>query len=245
MPTATDFLLQAAAEVGTAEDPPGSNRTKYAAEAHHANGWPWCATFLVAIANRVKLTLPSVSAYTPTMANGFKAAGRFVSTPEAGDFVFYDFPDASNRIQHVGVVAQVRADGKLETIEGNTSYANDTNGGCVMRRVRSQASVVGFGRPSWSPAPAPLPPKPPAVGSPQLLEESIMAVFKDDGDREVWFVRHAYLTLLRREPDDADTVYRWVEQLRAQGGDFVWSQIADSDEGQFVRAQERRHLGLD
>ena len=72
-----------------------------------------------------------------------------------------------------------------------------------------------------------------------------MAVFKDDGDREVWFVRHAYLTLLKREPDDADTVFRWVEQLRQHGGDFVWSQIADSDEGQFVRGQERKHLALD
>ena len=160
MSTAPDYVRAAAAELGYSETPAGSNRTKFAAEASHANGYPWCATFLVAIARRTGLTLPNESAYTPTMAQGFRNKGRWHSVPRYGDFVFYDFPDNSSRIQHVGVVEMVRPDGKIEAIEGNTSFGNNANGGTVMRRIRSQASVVGYGRPLWTEAPAPVEPPP-------------------------------------------------------------------------------------
>jgi surface antigen len=155
MTAASAFLAAAAGEIGYLEAPAGSNRTKFAAEAGHANGYPWCATFLVAIAARVGLELPSTSAYTPAMANGFRAAGRWHTTPQPGDFAFFDFPDNVRRIQHVAVVEAVNPDGSLTTIEGNTSPSatgSQANGGGVWRRRRARGLVLGYGRPAYAPA---------------------------------------------------------------------------------------------
>lgn len=154
MATAESFLREAASEVGYRES--GDNRTKFAAEAGHANGQPWCATYIVAMARRVALSLPSESAYTPTMANGFKTHNRWVTdSPQPGDCVFFDFPDTSHRIQHVGIVEKVNPDGTLQTIEGNTSSGmegSQHNGGGVYRRDRQRRYVVGFGRPRFEPS---------------------------------------------------------------------------------------------
>ena len=137
MATVEQYLDEAASELRTTESPPGSNRTEFASEAGHANGQPWCATFLVAIARRVGLALPSESAYTPTMANAFRAAKRWVGTPLAGDIAFFDFPDAKRRIQHVGVVESSTAT-TVTCIEGNTASGwagSQDNGGGVWRRT--------------------------------------------------------------------------------------------------------------
>jgi hypothetical protein len=145
------ILAEATKELGYTEATPGSNRTKFAAEAAHANGQPWCATFVVAMARRVGVKLPSESAYTPTMANAFKPLQRL---PQVGDLAFFNFPgDGKNRIQHVGIVESVdflRA--QVTCIEGNTSAGttgSQDNGGGVYRRTRPFSHVVGFGRPSY------------------------------------------------------------------------------------------------
>jgi len=162
--TAETFLAAARSEIGYTESPAGSNQTKFAGEAGHANGQPWCATFLVAIANRVGLALPSRSAYTPTLAEGFKTARRWHTTPAVGDFVFFDWPgDDKRRIQHGAVVERVYPH-DLVTIEGNTSadnYSSQDNGGGVFRRTRPRnSSIVGYGRPAYSGAtPAPTQPE--------------------------------------------------------------------------------------
>lgn len=165
MTTAQEFLAAAATEVGYTETPSGSNRTKFAAEAGHINGYAWCMTFLNAIAKRTGLDLPAgvaATAYTPSAAGNFKRAGRWTLTPEVGAWVFFDFPDTVNRIQHVGVVEAIHPDGTITTIEGNTSFdsrGSQANGGAVARRRRTRASVVGYGLPLYTqPAPAPVKP---------------------------------------------------------------------------------------
>jgi hypothetical protein len=163
--TARHFLDTARSHLGYTETPAGSNRTRFAAEARHANGYAWCLTFLVAVARRLGVTLPDWGAYTPTMANAFKRAGRWhTGTPQPGDWAFFDFPgDSKARIQHVGVVES--ADAKSVTcIEGNTSSGSrgsQDNGGGVYRRTRPRSHVVGYGRPAYAahtPAAAPAPP---------------------------------------------------------------------------------------
>lgn len=154
MTTAADFIAVARSEIGYVETP--VNKTKFAAEAGHAQGEPWCATFLVAIAHRVGLALPSHSAYTPTLAEGFKNAGTWHDDPAPGDFVFYDWPgDGVNRIQHVEVVADVSV-WSLATIGGNTSpdtHGSQSNGGGVYPRKRPRdSSIIGFGRPDYTEA---------------------------------------------------------------------------------------------
>lgn len=145
-------------QVGYRESP--VNRTKYALLAGHANGYPWCATFLVAGAATVGLRLPSRSAYTPTMAAGFQLAGRWHTSAQLGDLAFYNFPDATSRIQHVGLVVGVGSN-YVSAIEGNTSSADggsQTDGGGVHLRVRPRSHVVGFGRPEYAPEVAVAPP---------------------------------------------------------------------------------------
>lgn len=153
MATAQGLLAAARSELGTTESPARSNRTAFAAEAGHANAAPWCATFIVAIARRVGLALPSESAYTPAMANGFRAAGAWHPEPRPGDLAFFDFPgDAKRRIQHVGIVESATPT-TVTCIEGNTSpgaAGSQDNGGGVYRRTRPRTHVVGYGRPHFT-----------------------------------------------------------------------------------------------
>jgi hypothetical protein len=146
------FLTALAGDIGYTESPAGSNRTKFAKEAGHANGQPWCATFIVAKAKAEGVTLPSTSAYTPSLAQGFKEAKAWYLIPKPGDLVFYDFPDSVHRIQHVGVVEKVLNGDTIQTIEGNTargSGGSQSNGGGVYRRIRNTQYVVGYGRPDF------------------------------------------------------------------------------------------------
>lgn len=152
MTTPALLLAAAAADLGYTEHPPGSNRTKLAAEAGHANGYAWCATAVVAWARRAKIKLPSESAYTPTMAEGFRRAGRFHREPQVGDVAFFDFPDPKARIQHVGIVESFTAT-TVTCIEGNTSSGragSQDDGGGVFRRTRPRSHVVGYGRPPFT-----------------------------------------------------------------------------------------------
>ena len=79
--------------------------------------------------------------------NGTWRAGTAGNTATAipGDIVFFDWTetDHPDKIDHVGVVELVLADGRVQTIEGNTSD------GC-RRRVRSAGVIVGFGRPGYT-----------------------------------------------------------------------------------------------
>lgn len=155
--TVEAFTSWLKSQVGTTESPAGSNRQVYAAIAGHPNGQPWCATFLAAGAKTVGLDVPSYSAYTPTLATAFRNAGAWHDTPQVGDYVFYDFAGGHDRIEHVGGVIGISADA-IQTVEGNTSAGNNTNGGQVQARTRKRdRSIVGYGRPAYAtPAPHPL-----------------------------------------------------------------------------------------
>lgn len=146
--TADAVIAQARSEIGYTESPAGSNRTKFAAEAGHANGQPWCATFCVAMARRCGGQVGNESAYTPSLYGSM----THVSDPAVGDFAFFDFPDSTHRIQHVGIVVSATAS-TVTCVEGNTSAGSggsQSNGGGVYERTRSRSVVVGFGRPAYS-----------------------------------------------------------------------------------------------
>lgn len=154
-PTVADHVARVRAEVGYTESPPGSNRTKYAAPAGHANGQPWCMTFQVAMAKADGLLLPYLGAYTPSAVAAFKAAGHWHTSPAVGDFAFFDFPDSVHRVQHVGLVTAY-SPSTITTTDGNTSSGpggSEDNGGGVFERTRSRSVVVGYGRPIYAPAP--------------------------------------------------------------------------------------------
>lgn len=160
MATVAQWLGTLTKYKGLTESPPGSNRQPFAPRVGHLNGYAWCASYVAACAREAGVRLPSESAWTPSMADGFRRTGRWYPTgPRPGDVVFFDFPnDNQRRIQHVGVVVGVEPDGRVRTIEGNTSpdeRGSQADGGGVFTRLRSPSLIVGYGRPDLEDRPAP------------------------------------------------------------------------------------------
>lgn len=154
--TAARVLEVARAELGTAEVPPGTNRTKYG-QAYGLDGQPWCCIWVWWIFREAGASdLIPKAAYTPTLANWFQRRSQWGTKPRRGALVFFDFPrDNLDRISHVGIVEAVQADGTIITIEANTTPPGGTgsqrDGGGVYRRAR-RAGIVGYGYPTYTPA---------------------------------------------------------------------------------------------
>jgi hypothetical protein len=64
--------------------------------------------------------------------------------PLPGDIAIYNWDGGAP--DHIGIVEEYLGNGQFHAIEGNTAVGNDSNGGQVMRRVRSITNVEGFGR---------------------------------------------------------------------------------------------------
>ncbi|CAB4223148.1 CHAP domain containing protein [uncultured Caudovirales phage] len=149
--TIAKMVEVALGEVGYVEIP--DNVTKYGAYTG-ANGKPWCGSFLDWCAHVAKLPVkpPSVVG-TIWGSEQFKKLGRWHVTPKVGDFVFFDFiDDKKNVIQHVGLVVRI-GKSNIRTVEGNTSDANQSNGGAVMLKTRKMGEgsfIVGYGRPEYN-----------------------------------------------------------------------------------------------
>jgi hypothetical protein len=156
MPTAEQVLTVARRELGFVEGPDASN--KYGAAYGVDRVW-WCAQFVWWVfrqAGGSNLIHPK-TAYTPTLAQWFMDQKVWGKEPRVGAVVFYDWPDSTHRIQHVGIVEGFDAT-SITTIEGNTSSGaagNQSNGNGVYRRRRARnSSVIGYGYPRYQAAPA-------------------------------------------------------------------------------------------
>ena len=171
-------LSKARAEIGYREE--ANNWNKYA---EYLNGYPdlfwggskqfkaWCCTFIVWIFVSlfgVELAIKMLCA--PEKPNGlagcewaakyYRNAGRWFTTPQAGDQIFFGSVEHET---HTGIVESVDG-GIVTTIEGNTSDG-------VYRRQYSLSdhTIAGYGRPQWDavaeeaepePEPEPEPAKP-------------------------------------------------------------------------------------
>ena len=157
------FLEVAAGEVGYIEGP-ADNQTKY-----QKTNQPWCGAFVNWVAKQAGVKVPDCT-YTPSGAKAFAEAKRWQGIAEAepmpGDLVFFDFPnDSLDRISHIGIVEQVKGNGTVVCIEGNTApdtKGDQRNGGQVARKIRAYkvknrgkvlpslpVFIVGFGRPKF------------------------------------------------------------------------------------------------
>ncbi len=137
-------------EIGTTEDPPDSNQTKY-------NAWfglpsqPWCGMFVSWCYYQAGIDLPKIGFTKPGFAGCqsavkyFKEYGKIVPVPKAGDIVFYDF-NGDGRSEHTGIFEKPINGTMFFAIEGNTSIGNDSNGGQVMQRRRMYRKAI-FVRP--------------------------------------------------------------------------------------------------
>lgn len=135
------LLSVAEKEIGVEEEPHGSNNTKY-------NTWfglprtPWCGQFVSWVYNSSGKPLGNIG-YTKGFAGcetavaHFKKTGETTKDPQPGDIVFFDW-QGDKKSDHTGIfVCWIdKSKGIFETIEGNTSLTNQSNGGQVMRRQR-------------------------------------------------------------------------------------------------------------
>jgi len=77
----------------------------------------------------------------------FKKQGRFNQTPKPGAVVFFSW-DGDTIAEHVGIVESVLADGRIVTLEGNSTMPGVRDG--VYRRKRGRSNVVGYGHPPYA-----------------------------------------------------------------------------------------------
>lgn len=162
MARASDVVRVAAAEVGVTESPANSNCVKY-------NDWyygrlvrgaayPWCAAFVSwVLAQAGAGALAARSASCPAIKSDAQRRGIYHSGAAGiapGDLVLYQF-DRDSDPDHIGIVERVQQDAVI-AIEGNTSLTSNDNGGAVMRRMRSKGLVMGYVRPAYDGASAPV-----------------------------------------------------------------------------------------
>lgn len=157
MATKTQVLNWFRGQLGYVEGK--GNKTKYAAMAGHTNGLAWCATFVCAGFRKNNMQLGNNSAWTPSLR---ESLGAKIGGPQVGAIGFMYFPSL-DRVAHMGIVEEVRPDGRFVTIEGNTNTDGSRTGGKVMRKVRSTHNW-SFYMPDYSePTPTPKPPPPPVI----------------------------------------------------------------------------------
>ena len=149
-------LAEAVKYIGTTERPAGSNRTQFG-KWFGVDGAPWCAIFVsFCFAKGAKYVIAdgfkgagcygNGCTYVPTAEAWLRATGMWKgrTTPLPGDIAIFNWdggvPD------HIGIVEKYLGGGQFQSVEGNTSFGNNSNDGEVMRRVRYLSQVDGFGR---------------------------------------------------------------------------------------------------
>lgn len=209
-------------QLGIGEDPDGSNCQPFS-HFWHKPCEAWCADCCCyVLKNSGALDVP-YSAYTPSLAQGFKDAHRWhdgTAGIRPGDVPFYQWP-GSDRICHVEMVESVRSDGSFVALGGNVSNK-------VMRTVRRNY-VVGYGRPTYTtsskPAPKPNPPasKTPAWYKRELSNQSPMLHDDKEHGHDVSHVQHVVGATPDGEygPKTAARVKAWQEHHHVQPYDGI------------------------
>lgn len=124
---------------GYTEDPPNSNQTKFG-EWFGLNGVSWCGIFVSWCYYQAGTPLPAIGfekgfAGCQTAVQYFTQHKLLTNKPVPGDIVFFDW-NGDGRFDHTGIFYQQIDNTKFISIEGNTSFGNNSNGGKVMSRIR-------------------------------------------------------------------------------------------------------------
>ena len=142
------ILNMARSQIGTSENPLGSNKVKYNTEyygsAVSGEAYPWCCVFVWWVFKQCGLSslfYGSKVAYCPTAVSWFKNQGRwYTKNYQPGDVIFFSWKN-NGVADHVGIVESVNGSA-VTCIEGNT--------GNMVKRVVRYANIMGVGRPAYS-----------------------------------------------------------------------------------------------
>lgn len=133
----------------------GANNNTTFGKWYGLNFQPWCDMWISWVAHFSGCG-EIVGRYASTILHMayFKSMGRFGTKPERGAIAFMNFGGRPKGVpEHVGLIEAVLSDGRVQTLEGNTS-SNDSgsqrNGGMVARRKRSVTNIIGYGYPKYA-----------------------------------------------------------------------------------------------
>ena len=142
---------------GTIENPVGSNRTRFGAD-YGWNGVAWCNIFVSRVGFEVADSYDLLGKFAGTIAcaEWWQKQGRFGHDPRPGAAVFFDWKGGRSigAIDHIGLVIEPLANGRVRTIEGNAAITGKSDG--VWVHDRSTSFIVGYGYPSYAGKPATL-----------------------------------------------------------------------------------------
>lgn len=138
-------------EMGVAESPPGSNdgpriREYRTATKGAANTpGPWCAYFVSWMCQQAGTPIGAGgegTGWVPAIETWGRQQGRYFEgrPPQPGDIVIFE-RTGDGVADHTGIVESVGRDGRIHTIEGNTSENR------VSRRTYNLSEIKGFVRP--------------------------------------------------------------------------------------------------
>ena len=141
----SNIVAIAEKEIGYTETPANSNKTKFG-KWFGFDGVAWCGMFVSWCYDKAGFPLGNVGfskgfAGCQTAVAHYKKKNKVTTKPVQGDIVFFDW-NGDGRFDHTAIFVK-DIDGKsFETIEGNTSLINQSNGGQVMRRKRKYVNVL-------------------------------------------------------------------------------------------------------
>lgn len=160
MAKASKIIKLAKSYVGTKESPAYSNNVIFNTHyyGHPVNGYAyaWCATFvwdIFRMAGASNLFYDGKkTAWCDAIRDWAKNRSLVVNknSGKEGDIVLFDW-NLNGSADHVGFIVSKNADGTYQTVEGNTSYTNNSNGGEVQIRTRSQDTIMMIIRPKYEP----------------------------------------------------------------------------------------------
>ena len=153
-----DVLNKAQSQNGTVESPPNSNKTPYGLWYEPSlNGQKWCAMFVSWVFHHAGHPLGAIQTrngihHCQSAHNYYKGKGLLTANPEPGDIVIYDW-EGTGYADHIGIFIKWANTEKtaIEAWEGNTSTSNNSDGGQVMKRVRSRNLIKSFINPGVYP----------------------------------------------------------------------------------------------
>lgn len=141
-------------QVGIKEIPANSNKVIYNTwiwgKAVEGQAYAWCGAFVSWCYYMAGFPIKNAGLSKGFVGCQFAVAniskwGKQVTIPKPGDVVFFDW-DGDGDFDHTAIFVKDNGKGLFQTVEGNTAFGNDSNGGEVMIRERKYKNAI-FVRP--------------------------------------------------------------------------------------------------
>ncbi|WP_139420978.1 CHAP domain-containing protein [Chryseobacterium mulctrae] len=143
-------LKIAQSQNGVQEVPKNSNAgpavESYLKSVGLGKGYAWCMAFVYWSVKEASKQLNTETPLIKTAGvlrqwNEITPKMKVTKSPKSGDIFIMDYGKGQG---HTGFVVEVRADGSLKTIEGNTNDEGSREGYEVAYRIRKQSAIKGY-----------------------------------------------------------------------------------------------------